>query len=134
MSVITKQLVMNQMKLPMDMINVIKEYAFYNIEEQTKKNKLKLHRVIILAEFTRANKFNNDPDYSDDDPHWSFGFEVPNDYNEQIQLQGNMCFDCGQYHHMYTLTNYKISENAICKCGDEEYDYQEDEGSDYDDY
>lgn len=123
---------MNQMRLPMDMITVIKEYAFYNIEENTKKNKLKLHSAIKSAEFTRANNCNNDADYSDNDPHWSFGFEVPNVYNEKIQIQALMCLDCGQYHHMYSLTNHKISDNAICKC-DDEFD-DENEGSDYDDY
>lgn len=121
---------MNQMRLPMDMITVIKEYAFYNIEENTKKNKLKLHSAIKSAEFTRANKYNNDPEYSDNDPHWSFGFEVPNVYNEKIQIQALMCLDCGQYHHIYRLTNHKISDNAVCNCEHEE----EDEGSDYDDY
>ena len=116
---------MNQMRLPMDMINVIKEYVFYNIEEITKKNKLQLHRVILSA-VTRANNCTNDPNYSDDDPRWYFGFEVPNVHNEKIQLQALMCFDCGQYHHIYTLTNvyclnyHKISDNAICNCDHEE--------------
>ncbi len=119
MSVITKQLVMNQIRLPMDMINVIKEYCFYNIEEITKKNKLKLHRVIISAEFTRANKFNNESDYSDDDPRWYFGFEYHNIYNEQIQLQAIMCLDCGQYSHLYSLTRDKMSKKAICNCDPE---------------
>jgi hypothetical protein len=107
---------MNQMRLPMDMITIIKEYAFYNIEENTKKNKLKLHRVILSAESTRANRFNNYADYSDNDPHWSFGFSYRNPYNENIQLQAIMCLYCGQYQRPYS---FSYLENCVeCKCED----------------
>ncbi len=55
MSILAKQLIMNEIRLPMDMINIIKDYSFYNIEEVAKKNKEKVSRVIDLAEYSRAN-------------------------------------------------------------------------------
>lgn len=137
MSVVIKQLLINQIKLPMDMINIIKDYCFYNIEEMTKKNKLLLHRVITSAEYTRANKFNNDPDYSDDDPHWSFGFATINPFNEVLQLQGYICSYCGNFQRPYT--NIYLEYCVECKCEDyvqellefEDYD-SHDEEDDFD--
>ena len=73
MSIVTKQLIMNEIPLPTDMINIIKEYSFYNIEEVAKKNKEKVSRAIVSAEYSRANRFNNDPTYTDNDENWGLG-------------------------------------------------------------
>ena len=100
MSIVTKQLIMNEIRLPTDMINIIKEYSFYNIEEVAKKNKEKVCRAIVSVEFSRANRFNGDPNYSDNDENWVFGYDYEtNEYGEEIQLQATNCSVCGNYIH-----------------------------------
>jgi hypothetical protein len=124
MSLIKKQLIMNEIRLPTDMINVIKEYCFYNIEEITKKNKLKLNQVILSAELTRANRYNNDENYSDADPHWVFGFDwLYNMFLEKTQLQAIMCVNCGDY--IETTTNC-MSNRVRCKCHDDIWENESD--------
>ena len=97
--------------------NEYTHYCFYNIIEQTKKNKLKLCLVINLVEFSRANRFNNDPDYSDDDENWVFGYMFDSiaatAANERLQLQATNCSTCGNY--VKTL-NYRLATSLLCKC------------------
>ena len=118
MSVITKQLIINEIRLPTDMINIIKEYSFYNIVEETKKNKEKVCRAIVSAEYSRANNFHNDPDYSDDDENWAFGY-VSNACGEEIQFQATNCSDCGNYIHY--CHDFNIT-SIICHCWDQDDD------------
>jgi len=86
------------------------------IEEITKKNKEELIKEINSAE-TRANRFNDSEDYSDDEPHWSF--RVDFDPTKLLQLQAVMCVDCGEYRHGTYRTNRGnvefISESVECK-------------------
>jgi hypothetical protein len=120
MSILTKQLIMNEIRLPMDMINIIKEYSFYNIVEETKKKKEKVCRAIVSAEFSRANRFNSDPTYSDNDESWMFGYDYEtNAYGEEIQLQATICSTCGNYIHY--CHDYTIN-SIICHCGDQHND------------
>ena len=127
MSIVTKQLIMNEIRLPTVLIDIIKEYTFYNIVEETKKNKLKINRAITAAEYSRANNFNNDQDYSDREEHWSFGYDCEsNSVGEKIQLQATNCVDCGNYIHY--CHDFNIS-SVICHCWDQE----DDDGWDTDD-
>jgi len=120
MSIVTKQLIMNEIRLPTDMINIIKEYSFYNIEEVTKKNKEKVSRVIVLAEYSRANRFNNDPTYTDNDENWCFGYaHLDSSCVESIQLQATNCSICGNYIHYCHDFNIK---SIICHCWDQQND------------
>ena len=117
MSIVTKQLIMNEIRLPTDMINIIKEYSFYNIEEVAKKNKEKVCRAIVSVEFSRANRFNGDPNYSDNDENWVFGYDYEtNEYEEQIQLQATNCSVCCNYIHY--CHDFNIS-SIICHCWDQ---------------
>ena len=133
MSIIKKQLIMNEIRLPMDMINIIKEYCFTIIEEVTKRNKYKIHRIITSAESTRANCCNYMEDYSDDDPHWCFGVGISNEYKETLQIQALMCSDCGEY-QMSSCSPAKMCEceNNYDYDSDYDYDYDSDYDSDYD--
>jgi hypothetical protein len=116
MSIVTKQLIINELNLPMDMVNVIKEYTFYNIEEIAKKNKEKVCRAIVLADFSRANRFNGDPNYSDNDESWMFGYAYESVTEEEIQLQATNCSTCGNY--IYYCHDYTIN-SITCHCGDQ---------------
>jgi hypothetical protein len=120
MSIVTKQLIMNEIRLPTDMINIIKEYSFYNIEEVAKKNKQTVCRAIVSAEYSRANRFNSDPEYSDGDENWVFGYDYEaNAYGEEIQLQATNCSTCGNYIHY--CHNFDVRE-IICHCWDQHDD------------
>lgn len=120
MSIITKQLIMNKIRLPTDMINIIKEYSFYNIEEVAKKNKEKVCRAIVLAEYSRANRFNNIPSYSDNDENWVFGYAYGEKYyGEMIQLQATNCSVCGNYIHY--CHDFNIN-SIICHCWDQNHE------------
>jgi hypothetical protein len=117
MSIVTKQLIMNEIRLPMDVINIIKDYSFYNIEQVAKKNKEKVSRAIDSAEYSRANRFNNDPTYSDNDENWAFGYAYGEKYyGERIQLQATNCSVCGNYIHYCHDFNVK---SIICHCWDQ---------------
>ena len=115
MSIVTKQLIMNEIRLPMDMINIIKEYSFYNIVEETKKNKIKINIAIRSAEYTRANRNDDDPDYSDNDEHWSFGYNLSTTICETLQLQAENCSTCGNYIH---YCHEFIIKAIVCHCLD----------------
>jgi hypothetical protein len=120
MSILAKQLIMNEIRLPMDMINIIKDYSFYNIEEVAKKNKEKVCHVILSAEYTRANRFNHDPTYSDNEETWCFGYaHLDSSCVESIQLQATNCSICGNYIHY--CHDFNIN-SIICHCWDQHND------------
>ena len=124
MTLITKQLLMNVFNLPTVVIDIVKEYCFHEIEKITKKNKIKLHLAICSAELTRANDFAGVPDYTDNDPHWTFGYRGINKYGETIQLQAINCVDCGNY--QVASTPILAKSTILCRCKNNPYlDYLE---------
>jgi hypothetical protein len=128
MSIVTKQLIINEIRLPMDMINIIKEYSFYNIEEIAKQNKEKVSRVIVSAEYTRANRFGNNPTYSDNEEFWAFGFaHRDSSCVESLQIQATNCSTCGNY--IEYCHDFNI-HSIICHCWDQN---NEDDGWNTDD-
>lgn len=125
MSVIAKQLVINKINLPKEILDNVKDYCFYNIEEVTKQNKLKLSRAIVSAECSRANRFRDERNYSDNDEVWAFGA-----CDENIQLQAANCSKCGNYLTNCLINNItygNIINNLFCICRgrleDEEWYY-----------
>jgi hypothetical protein len=116
-----KQLSIRRLPLPTDMLNAIKDYCFYNIEEVTKKNKKEVIKEINSAHVTRANRFNDSEDYSDEDPYWCFGFDFDptNMPKKVLQLQAIMCVDCGEYRYGTYRTNHGnvelIRDHIECK-------------------
>ena len=119
MSVITKQLIINELRLPKELIDIIKQYCFYNIEEVAKKNKLKTVRLIESVEYSRANRFGGDPYYSDSEEHWTFGFAYNESNKDTLQLQATNCSMCGNYtFYCHDFTIHSI----VCYCWDQEDD------------
>ena len=115
---ITTQLHINRLikLLPNCILDLIKSFLFYDIEtykimQNTKLNKEKMLYLINNITFSRANNFDDHPDYSDNEEHWSFG-GYP---NEKIELQAENCYYCGNY-----ITHSKdpiiFSDNIYCKC------------------
>jgi len=109
MSIITKQLILNEIQLPTDVINIIKEFCFVNIEEVTKKNKLKINVIIRSAILST---------YEDDDAFWFFELLLDeNEYGEKFELRGHNCLECGNYGNYFckSYNNY-LFNLSTCTC------------------
>lgn len=114
MSIIKKQLVINQINLPKDMINIVKDYCFYNIVQETKKKKQSINQLFRSAICIKSDVY--DPTYT----RWLFGFNFPEwtdtSYNirrETLRLEAVSCNFCGNY---LETSNLMLSNAAQCKC------------------
>lgn len=99
MTLITKQLLIHQFDFPKEVLNIIKEFAFYDIIQNTKKNKNKIISSI------NSTKWSGKCDF--DDSVWHFWIE---DDPSSSQLQANFCKNCGDYASFYE--NIKF----VCRC------------------
>jgi len=129
------QLHVNRLNFPREILDVIKSYLFYdtktyNIIQYAKKQKQITNDLINTAEMSRANNFGNDPNYTDDEEFWLFGF-MSEHLTEDIQLQSINCYYCGNYiqHTHYYEMNYPKRIYCICPPDHEAqyYDFTEDE-------
>lgn len=129
------QLVINKLSLFYEMLDIIKSFCFYdkktyNIIQNAKLQKNQLIHAISIA-ITRANNFDNIPEYSDDDGHWMFGYI--HNITDKIQMQADNCYYCGNYiQYKYRGIHYH-SDVIHCQCIqdadhyiDELYDSDED--------
>ena len=110
-SIVKKQLVMSGLNLPMEMIDIIKDYCFHNIEEVSKQNKKRANRLIGNAELTRIN-------YDDANPKWRLEIPKGNMYGDKFILDAGFCRDCGNYKYnrvRYHLT-VSCSPSIYCNC------------------
>jgi hypothetical protein len=110
MNIITKQLILNEIQLPTDVINIIKEFCFVNIEEVAKQNKLKINRIIRSADLYTYSE--------SDDGCWHFEIhENENEYGEKFKLKGFHCSNCGNYRGYFCKSwdNY-IYNWTTCTC------------------
>ena len=105
MNIISKQLILNEIQLPTDVINIIKEFCFIDIEEVTKKNKLKINHIIRSAILST---------YEDHGDYWFFELH---EYGEKIELRGNNCLECGNYSSYFCKTTDNYFYNlTTCTC------------------
>jgi ribosomal protein S27AE len=125
----------NNFNIPIELCNLIKEYAYYDnkcinfLKELTKHKK---EISLIKSAWSR----NNVPNWlshpveviTDDAEHWIFGFcNVLNfaddslyyyghDF-EKLQLQAENCSKCGEYKILAYSTNINATTNLkICNC------------------
>lgn len=105
MTTISKQLLINEFHLPGEIINIIKDFTFYNIIDKTKKNK---NKIISLINTTIWSPISYTMMELRD---ISYIFWLEND-NTKYQYQCDFCTICGDY--LYTNTK---ETNVICKCG-----------------
>jgi hypothetical protein len=130
-TIVQKQLVMSGLNLPIEMIDIIKDYCFHNIVEVAKQNKKRAIRLIGNGELTRIN-------YDDTNPKWRFEIPKGNMYGDKFILDAGFCKDCGNYKY----NNYKhnkvryhdivsCSPSIYCKCYNG-YDSDEEDHFNYD--
>ena len=96
MSIITKQLIIQKLPLPDEIIDIIKDYAFYNIVDKTREFKKKIMTMLVTIRIPDKTKL-----------IWirkkhAFG-------NDRAEF----CLKCGNYTWSYTC---RISIKIICTC------------------
>jgi len=127
--------ILNNSYIPLEVLSIIKDYAFYNIERlsffkkiSTKKKELGL----IKGAWSRNNiptwnmekRFPEEPNkrVTETSPVWLFGFtydNIPTEnlFIDNLKLQGEHCLKCGEY--TYICYDYKPllrSKLNICFC------------------
>ncbi len=120
---VTKQLIINKIALPYDMLYVIKEYAFEDVVSARSKY---LKRIVddvienaICSQIIpyNANIWNDEPLYDpwnddDEDDEISPTLFVFWGEDDDEQFQCHYCLDCGNYLYDHLLLIDKIK----CKC------------------
>ncbi len=129
---VIKQLIVNQISLPYDILYIIKEYAFEDSVSENSKycknivNSAIKHAICASIEPFFGNLWydqGNDPDpWGDDDIlHELYGYEENRGYlifafwgggDDDLQFQSHFCFDCGNY--VNRLEYFR--DNIKCKC------------------
>jgi len=108
MSIIVKQLILNQLGFTSVIIDMIKEYAFYDVILKTKENK---NKIIATINNTYHSPLNYKPiNFA---PHISdtqYIFWIDEDF-DSAQFQNEFCIQCGNY-----IISYNASKNIICNC------------------
>ena len=125
-NVVIKQLIVNNINLPYDMLNVIKGYVFVDmISAQSKYYKKIVDNVInnaicssVVPYFgnvwydTENDPWADDDNNNDDDEDFNptrFMFWGEED---DLQFQSYYCLDCGNH----IVHDYNIPDNIRCKC------------------
>lgn len=97
-----KLLTINNLRLPLDVLNIVKDYTFYTVNSMAHTRKLiteKKELELIKKAWSRNNiwnKFHYETERMFEE-HWIFGFTYHNGPNETLQLQGVNCKKCGEY-------------------------------------
>lgn len=96
MSIITKQTIINKLPLPDELIDIIKDYTFYNIVNKTREFKNKIMQKLPTIRISHKTKL-----------IWirkrrAYG-------NERAEF----CLKCGDY--LWSYTCY-VCKKVICKC------------------
>ena len=111
-----KLLLLNKLKKPMEIINIIKSYIFYDINSLNFAIKVaskKENHISKIKSSLKASLIINKTGY------WSL--YLSETYEEKSYFQGYNCNICGEF----TLVNWKNHKNIIsglpiCFCSDEE--------------
>ena len=119
--IIKKMVIINQLLLPNELIDIIKNYAFYNIVEEAKKRKNK-----IISLFNSNNIYYSvceKPDRYPDCPYPIIGILICDTiYNKSYTIYDKKwyffltyCEKCGKYVRRERLITY-IDNNLHCDC------------------
>ena len=109
--IIKKQVVINRIKLPYEVLSVVKDYIFNDNAKYMSKIKEKKNiilRQINTTTYSGKNLIDND------DFKGSWQFWVENDENCP-QFQAYFCIKCGNYQYLSSLT-YDGILKIMCDC------------------
>ena len=142
MTSVIKQLLINNIPLPYDMLNEIKEYAFIDtVSYNSKCIKNIVHNTILNAPISSIHNINLDALWYDPEndpwvevpynPNWG----IENNYDEEILLEeennniswnfwtgnnedkefnANFCKICGNY--VKSMDEITVCDNILCQC------------------
>ena len=138
-----KLLLLNKLNIPMDVLNIIKDFAFYNSEKMpfiknisAKKREPHLIKLAWsrtnLPPWRREERFPGEPTgiITETSSRWLFGFTYDNipSFNLitpvgldifNLQMQGENCIQCGEYKYLcYTYKRNIRPKINICFCQD----------------
>jgi hypothetical protein len=139
MSSIVKQLLINQLDIPSDLFDNIKSFCFYDRKSWEtirfiRYKKELINNIFVNHTVSRANP--SDWWYDNDEEHWVFWVDTPEDYMK-CQFQGINCIVCGNYLPEYAAAYFPTSIQCACTSrhdllGDDyDYDYDYDSSDDY---
>jgi hypothetical protein len=102
----------------MELVDIIKDYCFYDIETAVMIKKYKGIKMNLLKEFEQTLDFQS----SEEDGSWAVKFwrtdvddeEEDADPYEHLMIAAGICFKCGEYEHCYGLQ--EIPESIMCSC------------------
>ena len=94
MTTIAKQLILSRLPLPAEIIYIVKDYAYQNIIDKTRKTK---DRIISLINNTKWSPLNYQLELQSN--KWLFW--IDSEGNQSIQGQCTFCERCGNYSDAY---------------------------------
>ena len=109
--IIKKQVVINRIKLPYEVLSVVKDYVFNDIVKYM--SKIKKKKNVILNEINNT-RYSGKNLIDNDDFEGSWIFWVENDENCP-QFQAYFCVKCGNYEYLSSLT-YDGILKIMCDC------------------
>ena len=113
--IIKKQVIINKIKLPYDVLSIVKDYIFNDVAKYMLKIKKK--KNIILSEINNTTYSGKSLD-DNNDAGLNFGgswhFWIENDENCR-QFQAYFCTKCGNYEYLSSLT-YDGILKIMCDC------------------
>jgi hypothetical protein len=96
MSCLITQIIINKLPLPDELIDIIKDYAFYNIVDKTRETKNKIMSILVTIRIYHKTKL--------------IWIRKRHAYGNE---RAEYCLICGDYLWSYTC---HISKKIICKC------------------
>ena len=116
-STIFKQMCINTIGLPSDILNEIKSFCFYDIKSWEtmsfiKYKKNRIHELFKTSTISRANPYDLFLGENEDvAEHWVF-WTFDEDDGPNKQFQGSNCKCCGNY----LIENERYAKNILCIC------------------
>lgn len=116
-----KQMLLNCIGLPLDIVREIKHFV-YDDKIMGESKKVKNRAISILKTAISREPSNTDAVLSLPDiifeihgiqfGHWAYGFANSN----EVQLQAIHCLRCGNYHMLLDMTHRRYSPAVFCVC------------------
>ena len=110
-------IIINKIHQPMDVLNIIKSYIFYDIESLIFAKKAASKKEIITKKIKDSNKISSEfnPGY--------WGLNLNPRYKQKDQFQGYNCGKCGEFTLVHWEGQFSNIESKlpICFCTDEDY-------------
>ena len=113
MTTFRQQLVLHKLPLPVDVLRIIKEYAFIDITVKTKAKKDTVMRLIANTDYSGRTFLENIPIHTalNETGLGKFIFYLEDD-DWCRQFESIFCTDCGNYSN---LVNHK-TDRVSCRC------------------